>query len=143
MVLAGHGVASGKGGDVRYPGGTLKAQLPYFKELGLDLAAYFQGTINFDIYPYQYQIKKAKHFFKAVNWSVHIPPENFFFFDVKMWFNNREYQGLIYMPDPETKADHPQKSSVLELILPKIEKLSYGDEAEIEVAEKQMQFYKI
>ena len=70
-VISGYGVASGKGKDNRYPEGTLKLQIPFFKERGLDLSAFFIGTINIDISPYQFSIKKYKYYFKEINWYGH------------------------------------------------------------------------
>ena len=125
-IQSGHGVASGKGKDERYPEGTLKQQFRHFLERGLDLSGYFMGTINLDISPFTYKIKKPKHFFKDIHWSDHIPPENFYFFDVTLHYKDNTYVGLVYMPDPETKEDHLQKPNILELILPKIVGLKYG-----------------
>ena len=45
------------------------------------------------------------------------------------------------MPDPATKVQHEQKKSILELLLPKIEGLAYGEIAHIEVPEDQLIFY--
>ena len=140
-ISRGHGVASGKTDDKRYPEGTLKKQLPYFKERGLDLSPYFLGTINLDIAPYLFKIKNPKIFLEGINWSEHIPPENFYFFDLNLHYDNEVYEGLIYMPDPATKVEHEQKSSILELILPKIHDLSYGDIVEIEVPDSQLYMY--
>ncbi len=140
-ILPGHGVASGKGGDNRYPEGTLKLQSSHFLQRGLDLSTYFLGTINLDVSPLNFEIATASHFFEAVCWSDHIPPENFYFFDLIFWFKGKTYEGLVYMPDPATKTDHAQKQSVLELILPKVEDLSYGDYAEIEIPVEQLKFY--
>jgi len=125
-IQSGHGVASGKGKDERYPEGTLKKQFKHFLERGLDLSDYFMGTINLDISPYSYEIKKPKYFFKNIEWSEYIPPENFYFFDVTLYYKDKTYEGLVYMPDPETKEDHMQKPTILELIFPKIEGLEYG-----------------
>ncbi|CAN0601182.1 unnamed protein product, partial [Ectocarpus sp. 12 AP-2014] len=77
-VIPGYGVASGKGRDARYPEGTLKLQLPFFKERGLHLENYFLGTLNIDISPFTYKIGIPDYFFEAVDWSEHIPPENFY-----------------------------------------------------------------
>ena len=81
VVQQGHGVASGKANDVRYPKGTLHAQFDLFRTKGLDLSPYFLGTVNVDISPYHFKIKKPKYFFEDINWSAFIPPENFYFFD--------------------------------------------------------------
>ncbi|MGI9547970.1 MAG: hypothetical protein ACR2MM_12065 [Flavobacteriaceae bacterium] len=140
-INPGHGVASGKSGDLRYPGGTLKHQLPYFKEKGLDLNPYFLGTINLDILPYSYKICTPKLFLEQINWSEFIPPENFYFFDLVLHMKGQHYNGLVYMPDPETKVEHEQGNSILELILPKIHGLVYGDMVEIEIPDSQLKFY--
>jgi len=134
-------VAYGISDNKRYPGGTLHQQLFYFKERGLDLSPYFSGTINLDIDPYQFEIGNPKHFFKAIPWSKYIPPENFYFFDVKLFFRHEEFTGLIYMPDPITKVDHIQEQSILELILPKISGIAYRLKVCIEVRDKQLRLF--
>lgn len=101
-IQSGHGAASGKAKDERYPEGNLKQQFKYFLERGLDLSHYFMGTINLDISPYSYEIKKPKYFIKDIDWSDYIPPENFYFFDVSLYFQDKIYEGLVYMPDPST-----------------------------------------
>lgn len=137
-IKSGHGVASGKRKDKRYPEGTLKQQFNHFLARGLDLSNYFMGTINLDISPNSYKIKEPKHFFKNIDWSDHIPPENFYFFDVSLFFEDKAYDGLIYMPDPETKNDHVQKPTILELILPKINGLAYGHFVDIAIKKAQL-----
>ena len=139
-ISPGHGVASGKSADKRYPGGTLKAQFDYFKERGLDLSPYYLGTINLDIAPLEYSIKNPKLFLSDIKWSEFIPPENFYFFDLQVFRESQTIQGLIYMPDPATKVEHEQKRTVLELVLPKIPDLNYGDIVEIEIPDHQMSF---
>ncbi len=137
-VIPGYGVASGTGGDPRYQEGTLKLQYPHFKERGLDLSPFHMGTLNVDIAPYRHQIIKPIFYFENIAWSEHIPPENFYFFEVSLDFNSKRFDGLVYMPDPETKEDHLQKPTVLELILPKINDLNYGDNVYVEVIEGQL-----
>ncbi len=137
-VRPGHGVASGKGKDPRYPMGTLRQQAPHFLARGLDLGAYYPGTVNVDIAPHRYEIREPKHFIEDVDWSPHIPPENFYFFDVVLHAGGRAYRGLVYLPDPATKADHLQGASVLELILPEVAGLGYGDAVEVELWDRQM-----
>ncbi len=138
-VIPGYGVASGKNKDTRYSNGTIAEQLNHFKQKGLDLSAYFMGTLNVDISPYVYKIGTPKFFFEQIDWSDHISPENFYFFDVLLFFNDKEYKGLIYMPDPKTKEEHKQSSTTLELILPKIENLEYGSEVYLEIDTDQLQ----
>jgi hypothetical protein len=139
-VISGYGVASGKGKDNRYPEGTLKLQMPFFNERGLDLSAFFIGTINIDISPYQFSIKKYKYYFKEINWSIYIPPENFYFFEVQLIFKESVYEGLIYMPDPKTKFDHHQISSLFELLMPKIEGIKQGENIILKLREGDFKF---
>ena len=143
LICKGHGVASGKSDNQRYPRGTLHKQLPHFKEKGLDLSVYFLGTINLDIAPYHFKIGKPKYYFESVPWSDYIPPENFYFFDVILFCRETEYRGLIYMPDPLTKADHIHELSILELILPRISGLSYGMKVGIEIVDEQLQLFRL
>ncbi len=141
-IVQGHGAASGRKNDPRYPEGTIRAQLPYFRERGLDLSKYYPGTVNLDIEPYRCHMKKPRHEFKQVDWSPYISPENFFFFDVGLITGNLRVSGLIYMPDPSTKEEHFQKNSILELLLPWTEKLAHGEELWIEVDREQIYFEK-
>jgi len=138
-IIPGHGVASGKGKDPRYPKGTLRLQAPYFKERGLDLDGYYLGTLNVDIAPKSFKIGEAKYFFEGIAWSDHIPPENFYFFEAALIHNNKKYDGLVYMPDPKTKVDHEQLATVLELILPPIEGITTDDLVTLEINEKSLQ----
>ena len=142
-IKSGHGVASGKGNDDRYPEGTLKEQSKHFLERGLDLSNYFMGTINLDIAPCSYEIKMPKYFFEQIDWSEFIPPENFYFFDVSLYYNDKTYEGLVYMPDPKTKEDHYQKPTILELILPKIVGLEYGISVDIVLKKDQFDIIPI
>jgi hypothetical protein len=139
-VISGYGVASGIGKDNRYPEGTLKLQMPFFNERGLDLSAFFIGTINIDISPYQFSIKKYKYYFKEINWSIYIPPENFYFFEVQLIFKENFYKGLIYMPDPKTKSDHHQISNLFELLMPKIEGIKQGENIILKLREGDFKF---
>lgn len=139
-VISGYGVASGKGKDPRYPDGTLILQMPHFKQKGLDLNNYFRGTINIDIKPLVYRINKPTHFIKGVDWSNFIPPENFYFFEVELVFNELNYFGLIYMPDPDTKTDHHQINSVLEVIMPHIKGIRTGKIVILRIGEKCLDF---
>ncbi len=141
-IKPGYGVASGKSKSSKYPEGTLRLQFKHFLKRNLDLSPYFMGTINLDIAPYIYEIKKPKYFFENINWTDHIPPENFYFFDVSLLFKDITYKGLIYMPDSSTKEEHVQGPSVLELLLPKIDGLNYYDIVVVELDDTQIELKK-
>lgn len=137
-IVSGYGAASGIRSQEHYPDGTIKMQLPFFKALGLDLSQYFMGTINVDISPRSFEVLKPKYTFENIDWSPYIPSENFFFFDAELIFKNKSYQGLIYLPDPETKMEHHQKPSMLELIMPRLEGIQYGLNVSITIATDQI-----
>jgi len=141
-IIPGYGVASGKGQDPRYPEGTLRLQYPFFKERGLDLGDYFLGTLNIDISPFSYEIGKPNYFFEAIDWSKHIPPENFYFFNVTLIFEGNRHQGLIYMPGSETKVDHEQLSTMLEIIAPRLKNMHTGQIVYLEIDEESLKISK-
>jgi hypothetical protein len=139
-IRQGYGVASGKGGDPRFPQGTLALQMPFFRAQGLDLAAYFSGTINLSIAPHQYVIQQAAYTFKQVKWSPNAPAEDFSFFDCQVLVHpDQPLRGLIYYPHPETKPEHFQPPDSLEIMTPFIGGLRPGDELIIEVDSQQIQ----
>ncbi|MDI1312522.1 hypothetical protein [Prosthecobacter sp.] len=140
-IVQGHRVASGLNGNPRFPGGTLRMQLPFFAALGLDLSAFYPGTLNVSIAPLSYRGVKPRHMFRALKWHPEDPAEDFSFFDVTVHREDAEpVRGLIYHPHPETKPVHFQKPDVLELLLPWTEGLGYGTKIRLEVPEEQMMF---
>ena len=141
VVVPGHRVASGLNGNPRFPGGTLRMQLPFFRERGLDLGPYHLGTLNVSIAPARYRTGTARHRFRQVKWHPTEPAEDFSFFDVRVHLaDDTAIDGLIYYPHPETKPEHFQHPDVLELLLPWTEGLAYGDSIQIEVPTEQMTF---
>ncbi|WP_193212594.1 hypothetical protein [Luteolibacter marinus] len=140
-VVPGHRVASGLNGNPRFPGGTLRMQQPFFRERGLDLAAFHPGTVNVSIAPWRYLVGGARHTFRRVKWHPVEPAEDFSFFDVEVRHRGGPpVAGWIYYPHPETKPEHLQDPDVLELLLPFLDGLGYGDELELRVPEDQMSF---
>jgi hypothetical protein len=139
MIRQGYGVASGQGKDPRYPDGTIALQTPIFQGLGLDLSAYFPGTINLAIAPHRYTIVQAVHTFRSVKWSAIAPPEDFSFFDCRLKLADDTWQpGLIYYPHPETKPEHFQADDVLEIITDLIANLHPGTVLTLQVNNQQL-----
>ena len=127
VVQQGHGVASGMNSKSPYPTGTIATQSPFFKDLGLDLSSYWQGTINLSFKPYEYVLQKPDYMYENMYWTDLHPPETFSFWNVKIsYLDKHEIDGLIYYPHPETKARHWQSSSVLEILAPRIDNLQNG-----------------
>jgi len=123
-VIAGHGVASGRSYDSRYPGGTIRAQKPYFLARGVDLSAYFDGTLNVDLAPH---VPAPKHclFQGRIKWHPDIE-ELFMLAPIEAEVCGKIYAGLSYYPHPETKKEHFQPATVVELLLPWIEGVGAG-----------------
>ncbi len=138
-VVPGHRVASGKNGNPLFPGGTLKMQMPFFRERGLDLAAFHGGTLNVSIAPLRYRVVQPRITFRAVKWHPTEPAEDFSFFDVRLRHAGAPaVDGLVYYPHPDTKPTHFQKPDVLEFLLPFVPGLDYGAEIQLEIPAEQM-----
>lgn len=137
-ITPGHQVASGQNNNPRFPGGTLRMQLPHFLERGLDLNRFYLGTVNVSISPYRYRVLCPRCTFRDVKWHPTEPAEDFSFFDVRLILGNSETCGLIYFPHPETKPEHFQPPDALELLLPFVDGLQYGMTVGLKVPTQQM-----
>jgi hypothetical protein len=133
VVTLGHQVASGRAKNSPYPRGTIEMQLPFFKERGLDLTAFFRGTLNISIHPYTFSMRSPEYTFRKVNWTTEHPPEDFSFSRCQMIIENEEYVGWVYYPHPETKKRNFQDPTIIEVIAPLISKIEYGDKIELRV----------
>ena len=136
VVVEGYRVASGPSKD--YPYGALDRQRPIFKEHGLDLSNYFNGTLNIDICPFAFSMENPEFTFHNVEWTDLHPPEHFSFSHCKVVFKEIEYDGWVYYPHPETKLRHFQNPSLLEVIAEPIQGIGYGDEVDIVVNEDEI-----
>jgi len=127
VVVHGHGVASGVGGDPRFPDGTLGLQFPIFTSLGLDLDGFHIGTINLSITPVRYKVIRPRLTLADVKWHPDCPAETFSFFDCKLFAKGEPpVSALIYRPHPETKPEHFQADDVLEVLAPNLPDIDYG-----------------
>jgi len=140
ILAQGYRVASGPSAD--YPYGTLERQRPIFKALGLDLAGYFNGTLNIDIRPYAFTMKKPQYTFHHVEWTDLHPPEHFSFSRCKVIHNGMEYDGWVYYPHPETKERNFQNPALVEVIATPISGISYGDEIQVLLNPEEITVYK-
>jgi hypothetical protein len=125
IVVSGYGVASGRGKDPRFTNGTIKMQQPFFLARGVDLSPYYPGTLNVDVAPLAPE-PNGSVFDGFIRWHPDFN-ERFLLSPVEVDVKGRCYAGLWYYPHPETKTDHFQSSSVLELLLPWIDGLAVGD----------------
>jgi len=131
FLVEGYHVASGPSKD--YPYGALDKQRPIFKERGLDLEGYFNGTLNIDIRPFTFKLIKPEFTFHHVEWTDLHPPEHFSFSRCRVKYKDIEYEGWVYYPHPETKLRNFQNPSLLEVIAHQIPEIKVGDEVEVQV----------
>jgi hypothetical protein len=128
-LAQGYRVASGPSAD--YPYGALERQRPIFKERGLDLDRYFNGTLNIDVSPHTFRMQKPQYTFHHVAWTDLHPPEHFSFSRCQVIFQGVEYDGWVYYPHPETKERNFQNPSLVEVIAAPIPGIKYGDTLQV------------
>lgn len=128
-VVRGHGVASGRKPESPFPAGTIALQVPVFAALGLDLGEMHLATVNVDIAPARYVIRRPGHTFADVRWTDVHGPETFSFLTCGLTREGdpRTRTGWVYYPHPETKPMHDQPATVLEVLVPHLPGLAYGD----------------
>ncbi|WP_419826231.1 hypothetical protein [Sphingomonas sp.] len=136
IVVTGHGVASGRAADPRFPAGTIALQAPLFRARGVDLAALIgaepvMGTINVDLAPAVPRVLAPEIELRDVVWSPVMPAENFWLFRATVDVPGSLHHALIYMPDPATKPEHHQPGSVIEIIAAHTGGLSGGQKLRI------------
>ena len=129
ILVRGHQVASRP--SQAYPYSSLEKQKPFFKERGLDLYEYFNGTLNISIAPCTFEMSAPEFTFPRVEWTDLHPPETFSFSRCKVIFREIEYEGWVYYPHPETKKTHFQNPSLVEVITYSIPGIQYDDRLEL------------
>ncbi|MBX7211107.1 MAG: hypothetical protein K1X78_22565 [Verrucomicrobiaceae bacterium] len=140
-IVPGHRVASGLNGDPRFPGGTIRLQMPAFLKHGIDLGSFHPGTLNVSTAPFRHRVLRARHTVRQLKWHPVEPPEDFSFFDVTVHRTDAApVSGWIYLPHPDTKPAHFQRPDVLELLLPWMDDVAYGSAVRLEVPADQMAF---
>jgi len=128
-IVAGHGVASGRAHDCPFPGGSIRSQLPYFLARGIDLSAYFSGTLNVDLAPHIPHPSRPI-FDGNLKWFGDLE-EHFLLSPIVLDVHGMHIDGLWYYPDPATKIDHFQPASLVELLLPWTDGLHTGDSVRV------------
>lgn len=132
-VVQGYRVASGLSDTTPYPQGTLAMQLPHFLARGFDLQPYFLGTLNVAIAPLQFRLVEPEVTLEQVAWTDLHGPESFSFARCRLGWGNATHSGWLYYPHPETKPMHRQRSDVLELLMPKLAGIGYGDRVRLAI----------
>ena len=141
VLQSGHRVASGLSESSPYPAGTIAMQTPYFKKLGLDLSTYYPGTLNISVAPLSFKLRHADFTFKNVFWAKGFPSEDFSFVCCTLIYQEERYAALVYYPHPESKIQHFQTDSLIEILCEKIKGVSYGDSVVIEYEKSRIQIF--
>lgn len=135
-VIRGHQVASGAARDERFPEGTLKMQLPFFRERGLDLSSFHLATLNVSFEDGRPELGEPGRTFRGVKWHPTEPAEDFSFFPCRICEPETDdfVEALIYFPHPETKPEHEQPEDVLEVLaIRKLAGIEYGVVIDVEI----------
>lgn len=129
LLVAGHGVASGRASDSPYPAGTIALQRPFFRQLGLDVADCYPGTLNLAFPGGEWRLSQPAFQAEQLAWTPLHPPETFSFWPCRLRRPDATGAGQpawIYWPHPETKERHFQAPDRLEVLAPWIEGLALG-----------------
>ena len=127
IITRGHQVASGMAKDSPYPQGSIMMQRPFFQERGLDISSFFLGTLNVSVFPYKFKVERPQYTFEQVKWYINAPPETFSFSPCRLRVNQQQHESLVYYPHPDTKPNHFQDDSTLEILSPFLPNIQYGD----------------
>ncbi|TQV89006.1 hypothetical protein [Aliikangiella coralliicola] len=138
VVTQGYMIASGKNKQSPYPMGSIQMQIPHFNQRGLNLERYYPATLNLLISPKTFKILKADYLFQNVNWAQGFPAEDFSFITCEIEFQKRWFNSFIYYPHPETKIDHFQNESTLEVITDYLSGIEYGDMVNLKVSSEKL-----
>lgn len=141
IVVQGHGIASGRAEDSPYPAGSVTMQRPYFKAQGLDLQGIYAGTVNISIAPAMFSLIHPTYTFRNVRWTEIIPPEDFSFAHCQLTCAGKTYRGWVYYPHPDTKPDHFQSPSTMELLLPWVDGLEVGAAVTVRVKIEEIEIF--
>jgi hypothetical protein len=130
-VARGQGVASGRNpveGGIR---GTIPAQKKFFRNAGIDTDHLYDGTINVDISPWEFEPARSTLTLFKVRWHPTWDPETFSLFACKIRVRQAERDGYIYYPHPETKPGIFPGHQIAEVWSPLIAGVMDGDSAEL------------
>lgn len=142
VVAAGHRAASGEAREPFLAGGTIRAQLPIFRERGLDLTGLHPATLNVSLAPRRLAWEHPRVTFRDVKWRPDLPAETFSFSPCRVVTERAGteasrpeggHPGWLYRPHPETKPRHHQPDDVVEVISRRLEGVGYGSRLVLEV----------
>jgi hypothetical protein len=138
-LVDGHGVASGTSGDPRFPNGTLAEQFPHFVAAGIPVEGLYRGTLNLDLF-LALQPIEPRWSVQHLTWLADYPAETFAFFEARIEVRGEVHPALVYRPDPTTKPEFHQPTTVLEVLTTFLPDLQPGIPASVWVDPRQAHF---
>ncbi len=131
VLIKGYQIASGTSPITPYKDGSIKLQKPFFEEKGFCMKGLHLATLNIDIPNHEFTIIKPTYHFDNLKWEKDFPAETFSIVSCTLVYKTKQYDVYIYYPHVETKSDHIQKKSTLEILSPFIDGIKYGDKVEV------------
>ena len=128
-LTSGRGAASGMR-EYAELGGSIAAQKPLFAARGLDLSAFYNGTLNLDIAPRRFSIIAPRLKLENICWHPDLPGETFSFCAAALEIGGAVYPALVYYPHPETKAAYGTMppDTMIEVLAPFVENVRRGQQ---------------
>ena len=133
VLVKGYQIASGTSTITPYKDGSIKLQKPFFEERGFCMKTLYLATLNIDIPNHEFIITNPTYYFENLKWEKDFPAETFSIVSCTLKYKMKQYDAYIYYPHVETKSDHIQKKSTLEVLSPFVDGISYEDEVEVQL----------
>ena len=70
-------------------------QIPFFYSKGLDLSAFYHGTLNADLGSHSFQLMEPNYRFKDIKWSKDLPSETFSFYACEIKLSSERYLQVL------------------------------------------------
>lgn len=136
-TVHGHQVASGRSAQSPHPAGTIALQQRHFAARGFDLDGLERATVNLALDDVRtVEVVRPTFTLTNVAWTDLHAAEDFSFVACRVHRSGRAEAGYVYWPHPETKPANFQPGNVIELLLPRIDGLDYGDRLDVELPER-------
>jgi len=131
VLVKGYQIASGTSPVTPYKNGSIALQKPFFEKKGFCMKDLYLATLNIDISHHEFTIIQANYLFENLKWEKNFPSESFSIISCTLIYKTKQYNAYIYYPHIETKTQHLQEKSTLEVLAPFLEDIKYGDELEL------------
>ena len=134
-ITRGRGIASGRGFDPNNSRITdsIRKQKPYFEGIVPEISEVFNGTINIDISPREFEILRPDYEVSC-EWEKEIY-EKFWFVRTILHHDNSLHVGLLYYPCPGYLKKH--KNTIIEFLADWIVGIKIDDSVTIRYSPEQ------